>query len=71
MISEKNRITLNGEERDVDAGGTVADLLAELKLNPGLVVVERNGEILERSGLANTPVGAGDVFEVVHFVGGG
>jgi len=49
MISEKIRITLNGEERDVDAGGTVADLLAELKLNPGLVVVERNREILERS----------------------
>jgi thiamine biosynthesis protein ThiS len=71
MIGEKIQITLNGEERDVEAGGTVADLLAELGLNPGLVVVERNREILERSSLAATPVGAEDVFEVVHFVGGG
>ena len=70
MISEKIRITLNGEERDVD-GGTVADLLAELKLNPGLVVVEQNRVILDRARLGSALVSAGDVFEVVHFVGGG
>jgi len=64
-------ITLNGEPRRVPAGLTVAALLAELGLNPGLVVVEHNREILERARLAETPVGAGDVLELVHFVGGG
>ena len=64
-------ITLNGEPRRVPAGLTVAGLLAELGLHPGLVVVEHNREILERARLAETAVGPGDVFELVHFVGGG
>lgn len=64
-------ITLNGEPRTVPAGLTVAGLLAELGLHPGLVVVEHNREILERARLAETAVAPGDVFELVHFVGGG
>jgi len=64
-------ITLNGEPRRVPAGLTVAGLLAELGLHPGLVVVEHNREILERARLAETAVRPGDVFELVHFVGGG
>jgi thiamine biosynthesis protein ThiS len=64
-------ITLNGEPRRVSRGLTVAELLAELGLNPGLVVVEHNREILERARLAETPIAAGDVLELVHFVGGG
>ncbi|HEY8469228.1 MAG TPA: sulfur carrier protein ThiS [Longimicrobiales bacterium] len=64
-------ITLNGEPRRVARGLTVAELLAELGLNPGLVVVEHNREILERARLAETPIAAGDVLELVHFVGGG
>jgi thiamine biosynthesis protein ThiS len=65
------RITVNGDERDFSAGSTVADLLTELKLNPQLVVVEHNREILDRRNLANVAVQRGDVFELVHFVGGG
>jgi thiamine biosynthesis protein ThiS len=64
-------ITLNGEPRRIAPGLTVAGLLAELGLNPGLVVVEHNREILERARLAETPIAAGDVLELVHFVGGG
>jgi len=64
-------ITLNGEPRRVARGLTVAALLAELGLHPGLVVVEHNREILERARLAETPIAAGDVLELVHFVGGG
>ena len=64
-------ITLNGEPRRVPAGLTVAGLLEVLGLHPGLVVVEHNREILERARLAETAVAPGDVFEVVHFVGGG
>ena len=64
-------IVLNGERRSVGAGLTVAGLLRRLELHPGMVVVERNREILAREALRATPVEEGDRFEVVHFVGGG
>ena len=63
-------ITLNGSERTV-SGGSVVALLGELGLNPQLVVVEHNREILDRARLADTEVRNGDVVELVHFVGGG
>ncbi len=65
------RITVNGEPRDVEAGGSVADLLEHLGLVPGMVVVEHNREILPRASLAGVQVREGDIFELVHFVGGG
>ena len=64
-------IVLNGDPRPVAAGLTVAGLLGELKLKPGMVVVERNREILARDAIATTTVEDGDRIELVHFVGGG
>ncbi|MDE2764277.1 MAG: sulfur carrier protein ThiS [Gemmatimonadota bacterium] len=64
-------IVLNGECRSVDAGLSVAGLLRKLELEPGMVVVERNREILARAAVGATPVEEGDRLEVVHFVGGG
>ncbi len=64
-------IVLNGDRHSVRAGASVADLLADLSLVPGAVVVERNREILVRGALAATPVEEGDRIELVHFVGGG
>ncbi len=64
-------IVLNGERRVVGAGLSVAGLLRHLSLEPGMVVVERNREILARDALAAVPVEEGDRFELVHFVGGG
>jgi len=64
-------IWINGEERTVDEGRTVAELLRSLDLNPGLVVVERNREILDRDRYGEVEVEAGDRLELVHFVGGG
>ena len=62
---------LNGEPRLLEPGLSVAELLHALGLDPGMVVVERNMEILARQTLAGTPVEDGDRFELVHFVGGG
>ena len=62
---------INGEDRQVPAGGSVADLLGHLDLHPGMVVVELNREILRREALDHTVVGEGDRIELVHFVGGG
>lgn len=64
-------VTLNGKKRSVDPGLTVEGLLEGLGLNPALVVVERNRQILDRSRYSEVEVSPGDVLELVHFVGGG
>ena len=64
-------IMVNGDPRQCVAGQSVADLLADLGLNPRLVVVEHNREILDRNTLEAVLLHAGDVLELVHFVGGG
>jgi thiamine biosynthesis protein ThiS len=64
-------ITLNGEPRRVNAGMSVADLVAELGLPIKKVAVERNLEIVPRSTLADVMLADGDQLEIVHFVGGG
>jgi sulfur carrier protein len=64
-------VMLNGETRAVPAGISVHELLEHLELQPRLIVVEHNGEILRRDGYAGVCVHAGDALELVHFVGGG
>jgi thiamine biosynthesis protein ThiS len=64
-------VTLNGEEREVPTGLSVAELLAHLGLHERLVVVERNREIVRRDRYGAVTVLAGDKIEIVHFVGGG
>lgn len=70
-MSDSIEVQLNGEGRPVPSGVTVRGLLEHLELQPELVVVERNGEILRRDRYAEVLVEAGDVLELVHFVGGG
>ena len=65
------RIRLNGEERGVPAGLTVAQLLDRVGVDRREVVVERNREILRRDDLEAVDVEEGDTLELVHFVGGG
>ena len=64
-------LTVNGDPRRIAQGASVADLVADIGLNPAKVAVERNGEIAPRSTLADVVLGEGDVLEIVHFVGGG
>jgi thiamine biosynthesis protein ThiS len=68
---ETIQVTINGDERTVDAGMSVTTLLGSLGLHPRLIVVEHNREILNREKYDDTEVRAGDNFELVHFVGGG
>lgn len=64
-------VVANGRVREVPSGSTVEDFLIELELDPDVVVVERNGEVLGRDRFAEVRVEPGDRFEIVHFVGGG
>ncbi|MHB1223623.1 MAG: sulfur carrier protein ThiS [Gemmatimonadaceae bacterium] len=50
----------------------MADLLRALELDPRLIVVEHNREILrDRAAFPALRLAQGDVLELVHFVGGG
>jgi len=65
-------LTVNGDPRSVAAGTSLSDFLASLKLDPRLVVIEHNRTILRnRDAYASLILMAGDVLEIVHFVGGG
>lgn len=70
-VSESIDVQVNGEAREVPSGVSVRGLLEHLELKPELVVVERNGEILRRERYPQVQIEAGDVLELVHFVGGG
>lgn len=65
------RIRLNGKDKEIGGGHTVRSLLRELELEPAMIVVELNRDILERDRYEDVPVREGDTIELVHFVGGG
>jgi thiamine biosynthesis protein ThiS len=70
-MSDRIRVQVNGEGREVRDGLTVHDLLLSLDLRPAMVVVEHNGDILRRERYTEVRVAQGDALELVHFVGGG
>jgi thiamine biosynthesis protein ThiS len=65
------RITVNGREREMPPGATVATLIEELALANRRVAVERNRAIVRKEDWERTRVEDGDTFEILHFVGGG
>lgn len=73
MSNTSDRITLqvNGETRTCDSHTPLPQLLEHLGLNPRLVAVEYNGEILHRQYWSETQIQEGDKLEIVTIVGGG
>ena len=65
------QVVVNGDPVEVAAGATVLDLLHQLGLGPKWVVVERNGEPVERRRNGDTALGDGDRLEIVRAVAGG
>lgn len=70
-MSEPISLQINGELCDCPAGLNLPDLLRSLGLEPRLVAVEYNGEILHRQFWENTQPATGDRLEIVTIVGGG
>jgi sulfur carrier protein len=64
-------VQVNGEKREIKEGLSVAELLVELEIRPGRVVVELNRDVLARDAHGATVLKDGDAIEIVHFVGGG
>jgi thiamine biosynthesis protein ThiS len=65
------RLLINGEEREIADGLSLADLIAQLKMKADRVAVERNGEIVARNQWSSTVLADRDRLEIVQFVGGG
>lgn len=64
-------VTINGEPHRLSAGMSVAAMLAHLGFDPSRLAVERNRDIVPRGTHGAVMVEPGDVYELVHFVGGG
>lgn len=73
MFDRTNLITIqvNGEYSTCPPHIYLPKLLEQLGLNPRLVAVEYNGEILHRQFWSETQIKAGDKLEIVTIVGGG
>ena len=65
------QVRINGENRRVAKGVSIAELVSELGFDPARVAVERNLEVVPRSTLSDVKVQDADDFEIVRFVGGG
>jgi thiamine biosynthesis protein ThiS len=64
-------ILVNGESRQVADGTTVAQLVADLKLDARPLAVEVNLELVPRSRHTEHQLSEGDRLEIVTLVGGG
>lgn len=73
MLNNSDLITLqvNGESRTCSPQTLLPQLLEQLDLNPRLIAVEYNGEILHRQFWDKTLMQEGDKIEIVTIVGGG
>ncbi len=64
-------VVANGRPVDLPEGATVAALIDHLGLTGRVVVVERNGEPVDRRSAGETVLADGDRCEVVRAVAGG
>ena len=65
------QVTINGERETLRIEISVAELLADRRIEPRRVAVEINEDIVPRKTFADTLVRDGDQIEIVTFVGGG
>lgn len=67
--------TINGKPRDTDTNGLMElpllAFLATLDVNPKLVAVALNGDVVPKSTFETAIVRQGDAVEIVRMVGGG
>jgi sulfur carrier protein len=68
---ESIELQVNGEVHACAPQTTLPQLLVQMGLNPRLLAVEYNGEILHRQFWDQTEIKANDRLEIVTIVGGG
>lgn len=65
------QVFVNGEVHPCPLACSLASFLTHMGLNPRLIAVEFNGEILHRQFWQSTVLQQGDRLEIVTIVGGG
>jgi thiamine biosynthesis protein ThiS len=65
------RVTVNGDEHEIAAGSTVADLVAALGLEPRGIAVAVAGEVVTRRRWDDRALSAGEQVEVLSIAQGG
>lgn len=67
----KIKITLNGEEKEINSGLTIKGLVDELELDLEKIAVEKDLEIVNIDEFEKIIIDEGAKIEIVHFIGGG
>ncbi|MGK7929840.1 MAG: sulfur carrier protein ThiS [Microcystaceae cyanobacterium] len=69
--TEAITVQINGKDTQCQPDTNLPQFLDEIGLNPRLIAVEYNGEILHRQFWDSTQLQGGDRLEIVTIVGGG
>ena len=69
-MEQNMQVTINGKLEEVQAD-TVLEVLTYKEVDPHMVAVELNTQIVERDQLETTPLKDGDKLEFLFFMGGG
>ena len=64
------QITINGKPETLDVT-TILDVLKVKEIDPQLVAIELNTQIVEQDHIATTTVKEGDKLEFLFYMGGG
>ncbi|MFA5927796.1 MAG: sulfur carrier protein ThiS [Candidatus Margulisiibacteriota bacterium] len=65
------QINVNGQTRTISQDLSLKALLKELKLDPNLIAVEKNGEIISHDLYSKVVLNNNDQLELIRFMGGG
>jgi thiamine biosynthesis protein ThiS len=65
------KVTINGEGRTMDEGGTISQLLERLGVSPAGTAVAVNGTIVPRDDHDARTIAEGDAVEILRPIGGG
>jgi thiamine biosynthesis protein ThiS len=64
-------VLINGETRQFEESKTITGLVAELSLEPKMVLIEHNGTALHRSEWTACLLSEGDRIEILQVAAGG
>ena len=65
------RVTINGEGQELSGATPLTEYVSTLGVNPKMIAIAYNGEVLRRDEWDEVTLSEGDTLEVVRAVGGG
>lgn len=64
-------LIVNGKPATIERPVSLLDFLEQRQINPQIIAVEYNGEIIRRGAYGHVTINDGDRLEIVRMVGGG